>query len=287
MQQDFCIQPPHPLIQHYRYILVLDALNFCFFPTPGLEYDHLARGLKHALEQNPAALDAQALATVSPETVNGWLAAPPPGRRGGAAAAWGFPQLEERVRKVREVGKVLLQHFDGLAANLVKAANHSAEDLVRLVTAFFPGFRDECVYKGAQVFFYKRAQIFVGDVWAAYGKHTLPSHPFGFTDMHRLTMFADYRIPQILRARGVMVYAPALATKVDALESLPPGSEEEVEIRAATVQAVEELQGVLVAAHGMEKEAVKSVLLDWVLWQEGERLKDSLPPHHRTLTCWY
>lgn len=29
-----------------QYLLVLDALNFCFWPQPGLEYEHLARGLK-------------------------------------------------------------------------------------------------------------------------------------------------------------------------------------------------------------------------------------------------
>jgi Potential Queuosine, Q, salvage protein family len=42
---------------HYRggdsamaqYLLALDALNFCFWPQPGLEYEHLARGLKASL----------------------------------------------------------------------------------------------------------------------------------------------------------------------------------------------------------------------------------------------
>lgn len=29
-----------------QYILVLDALNFCFWPQPDLEYDNLAKGLK-------------------------------------------------------------------------------------------------------------------------------------------------------------------------------------------------------------------------------------------------
>ena len=29
-----------------QYLLVLDALNFCFWPQPALEYEHLARGLK-------------------------------------------------------------------------------------------------------------------------------------------------------------------------------------------------------------------------------------------------
>ena len=31
-----------------QYTLVLDALNFCFWPEKGLEYEHMARGLKVA-----------------------------------------------------------------------------------------------------------------------------------------------------------------------------------------------------------------------------------------------
>lgn len=40
-----------------------------------------------------------------------------------------------------------------------------------------------------QVFFYKRAQIFVGDVYGALGGQGLGA----FHDMAALTMFADYR----------------------------------------------------------------------------------------------
>ena len=29
-----------------QYLLVIDTLNFCFWPESGLEYEHLARGLK-------------------------------------------------------------------------------------------------------------------------------------------------------------------------------------------------------------------------------------------------
>lgn len=77
------------------------------------------------------------------------------------------------------------------------------------------------------MFFYKRAQILAGDIWGAYGRQTSP-HPFGFDDVASLTMFADYRVPQILRARGVLEYSEALARAVDARTELPPGSEEEV-----------------------------------------------------------
>jgi hypothetical protein len=60
------------------------------------------------------------------------------------------------------VGAGLTQHFEGSAGKLVEAAQKSAGRLVDLVTTHFPGFRDSCVWRGQEVFFYKRAQIFVG-----------------------------------------------------------------------------------------------------------------------------
>ena len=32
--------------QTVQYFLVVDALNFCFWPEEGLEYEHLAKGVK-------------------------------------------------------------------------------------------------------------------------------------------------------------------------------------------------------------------------------------------------
>lgn len=60
------------------------------------------------------------------------------------------------------------------------------------------------------MFLYKRAQIFVGDVWGAFGG----LGPGAFRDMGRLTTFADYRVPVVLRLMGVLRYSPALAAKV-------------------------------------------------------------------------
>ncbi len=54
-------------------------------------------------------------------------------------------------------------------------------------------------------------------------------------------MFADYRVPQILRHLGIFEYKASLCDKIDNEEELPYSSEEEVEIRAATVIAVEML----------------------------------------------
>ena len=51
---------------------------------------------------------------------------------------------------------------------MVEAARGSASALVELLTAECPAFRDACIYRGRQVSFCKRAQIFVGDVWGAF-----------------------------------------------------------------------------------------------------------------------
>ena len=133
-----------------------------------------------------------------------------------------MPNADERALKLRELGQALLANsgsgsgsgsdsdsFDGLAGNMVKQAGGSAVLLVKLILQHLPGFRDACVYKGRLVHLYKRAQILVADVWAAYGRKTAPSKEgdfYYFTDIGALTMFADYRVPQLLRVLDIMKY---------------------------------------------------------------------------------
>ena len=67
-----------------------------------------------------------------------------------------------------------------------------------------------CVPWGVQVFFYKRAQIFVADLFGAFEGQGLGA----FHDISALTMFADYRVPVVLRLMGILRYSPALAALV-------------------------------------------------------------------------
>ena len=54
-------------------------------------------------------------------------------------------------------------------------------------------------------------------------------------------MFADYRVPQILRELDILKYSEGLSKLVDSETELPYSSEYEVEIRALTIVAVEEI----------------------------------------------
>lgn len=259
-----------------QYIFVLDALNFCFWPTTNLEYDNIAVALKNVLEADSNAFDCVHLAALIPAELASWF------------PSHTLPELEERTLRLNELGLALQNNFQGLAANMVTAAKGSAVSLVSLVLQYLPGFRDTCIYRGRLVHFYKRAQILVGDVWAAYGKcgsefDSNPHHPFYFRDIDQLTMFADYRVPQLLRHFGVLGYDLPLAAAVDHLQEVPFGSPQEVEIRAATVVAVEMLRKQLLAK-GLDLFVVE---VDWLLWQMGEESKDQIKPHHRTMTIYY
>eukprot|EP01038_Epipyxis_sp_PR26KG_P014213 gene14213-19070_t len=264
-----------------QYIFVLDALNFCFWPNSSFEYDSLATSLKKVLEKDSTSFKAEILAAITPETLESWF------------APHIIPNVEERVLRVRELGAVLLKDFDGLAINVAKKANRSAVELVRLILMHFPGFRDTAIFNGRLIHFYKRAQILVGDLWAAYGRkkiislneqHINDNNYFIFDDLDQLTMFADYRIPQILRNMGVLIYSSELSYKVDNKIEIPSGSLEEISIRAATVVAVEKLKEAIFSALGI---SLLSIELDWLLWQLGEDAKDSMLPNHRTLTIYY
>ena len=69
---------------------------------------------------------------------------------------------------------------------LVKKADHSAGKLVNLLVKYFPSFRDEARFNGRKVRLFKRAQIFVADLWAAFN-----GTGYGeFNDICNLTMFA-------------------------------------------------------------------------------------------------
>jgi hypothetical protein len=101
--------------------------------------------------------------------------------------------------------------------------------------------------------------------------------------MERLTAFADYKLPQLLRRFGAIVYAPELATTVDSYTLIAAGSAPEVEIRAATLWAVELLRRAL-ERHGARRSAAE---IDYRLWSASQTKTPDERPYHRTRTIYY
>lgn len=139
------------------------------------------------------------------------------------------------------------------------------------------------------VAFYKRAQILIGDIWACFEGSDLGK----FTDIDTLTMFADYRVPQVLYHFGAVTYSHSLLEKLRAGQLLEYGCPEEVEIRSASIWSVEmarEMVKSLVVQQGDQGNDVNSILIDYCLWDHRRRNAleiDACVPFHQVRTIYY
>lgn len=179
---------------------------------------------------------------------------------------------------MNELGRHVRDRYSGSFAALIEAAAGSAEQLVELLVAM-PRFDDVAFYEELDVPFYKRAQLAAGDLARAFGGEGLGR----FTDLGRLTVFADNLVPHVLRLDGVLRFDPGLASRIDAGDLIEPQSPEEIEIRAATVHAgellVEELRRLGRPATALE--------VDAFLWNRGLEPAYASSPPHRTRTIYY
>lgn len=266
------------------WVLVLDALNFCFWSWVGdlderwtIDYDGvrhdgywaLVAALRTAIDRGQPLWDADYLLTAADAEL---IAIFDPAEPGGVP----IPQLERRVAHLREVGT-------GLRATpieeLIAEANGSAVALAESVRRRFPSFDDVVWIDGREVRFLKRAQILIADLHGAFG-----GQGFGaFHDLHELTAFADYKVPQVLRRFDVLRYSSELEAALHARQLISANSLWELEIRAATIWACELIRQAL-AQHGISLMAME---IDWALWLTGQDLPSGTEPYHRTPTIFY
>ncbi|KDR82851.1 hypothetical protein GALMADRAFT_151884 [Galerina marginata CBS 339.88] len=230
-----------------------------------------------------------------------------------------IPLLGERIAVMREVGFILCNGYGGSFKGFVDdfQRKHDGQgtslDLVKMVTQIFPAFRDEVYYEGTKVCLWKRAQILVAETWAAFypdspdAPHPLFPGPKG-PEISRLTMFADYRVPQILHHLCILTYPASILRKLHAYTPLLPGSPEELSLRAASIIAVErvreEILRLIKEEEGGDCDAaskagvVSSVLIDFYLWDLAKKVESGeeriegietaeMVPIHRTRSIWY
>ncbi|MBQ7529319.1 queuosine salvage family protein [bacterium] len=267
-----------------NYILLLDCLNFCFWPDLGDPkwqinykdeivggYQALAMSLKRAIEDGLPVYEAGWMANATMKDVKRVFRS--------CDGATEIPLLDKRLEHINETGTVLLENFHGQFAEAILECRQSAVDLVKLIVEYFPSFRDIHTWNSHKVYILKRAQITAVDIYGSFNGQDLGK----FADIDKLTVFADYKIPQVMRALGILEYAPSLAEKVDRQELIPSGSREELEIRVGMIWAAEEMRRTM-ARLGTPK---KSLEIDWYLWNLGQRSLPNEKPYHRTRTVFY
>ena len=261
-----------------NFILVFSSVNFCYWGDPKWTVEHRGRkfdgawgmvaSLVRTIEAGMPMLDAGFLANMTDKELRDVL-------RGNID----IPLFWERLRILRRVGRTLKQKYGGRMTGVVKAAGGDALRLLEIVVTDFPSLNDVSAYEGRQVFFHKRAQLAVCDIFRTFGG----KGPGALDNIDRMTAFADYKIPQVLRRLGILHYTPELADTVDNGILIPQGSPEEVEIRANTVWAVELLR------EGLKDRipGITSMDIDSHLWLEGQKKSPEDKPYHLTRTVSY
>lgn len=264
-----------------NFVLVLDTLNFSFWPgpnetrwtvgdhgTPVNGYWALVAALRRALDEGLPIVEADYLAEMNEERLGYIL-------RGDGV----IPLLPERVAALREVGRGLRDQYGGQFVAMIERAGRSALGLTAALARAFASFDDVARYGDHRIEFYKRAQICCSDLVGASGGQAWGN----LTDVDKLTAFADYKVPQVLRQLGILVYTDTLARTIAERRLIPAGSQPEVEIRAATIWGIEFLRRGL-ARRGVFLAAYQ---LDWYVWELGQELPSDSPPYHLTRTIYY
>ncbi|HDQ70737.1 MAG TPA: hypothetical protein ENN19_01425 [Chloroflexi bacterium] len=268
----------HPPESRAAQILLFNTINFSYWGDPKWTIDFHGRpldgawgmlgALARAREEGFPIFGGRYLAEISAAGMRHIL-------RGNVE----IPMFEARLDIWREVGRGLLEHFDGDFIRLIKAAGNDALALVDLLVTHFPSFDDTAALDEHTIVFYKRAQLATAMLYEAFGGTGLGN----LVRAERLTVFADYKLPQVLRRLGILRYHPHLAAHIDRREPLAAGSREEIEIRAATIWAAELMRQDL-ASRAPE---ITALHIDYWLWQEGQAKGPTIKPYHRTRTIDY
>jgi len=190
-----------------------------------------------------------------------------------------IPLLELRIRNLREVSKVLKEHFGCNSWNIVVLAQNSVVKFINIVLNYFPCFIDEVNSFG----FYKRVQLLTCDIW----NHCKDTEFTNFYDLERLSAFADYRVPQSLNILGCLKYSKPLICVLNENKIIERGSDIELEIRAGTINACD-----LIAEKTNEtlknnkcKKEINAAVVDNFLWcyvKFRKNRDDKILNHHLT-----
>ncbi|KAA3673405.1 uncharacterized protein DEA37_0004417 [Paragonimus westermani] len=281
-----------------EWIFVTDLLNFSFWTDTGLQYEvlynqkvhtgywSLCAAVNRAIDDGFDLLDPNTYQHITESDLRFIFR---------SANGSEIPLFGERLRLLHEAGKTLVRNFNGSFINVVNQCNNSALKLLDLICEWFPSFRDCAVYRGQQISFLKRAQILVGDLWSCFG-----GKGWGyFYDIDEITAFADYRVPQVLFFFGALKYDVELTNLLhrgaSIGELIPNGSPMEVEIRAASIHAVQLIvQQVKQRLGELLTQPTKihcnAILVDNYIWnyrRDHAQAIDETIPMHRTRCLFY
>ncbi|MDP6077457.1 MAG: queuosine salvage family protein [Acidimicrobiales bacterium] len=197
-----------------------------------------------------------------------------------------MPMLEERSQILNEIGKVLVERYDGRFHNFVQSCEPAAyaggNGLLERLTTEFPRFADTSSYNDEPVIFYKLGQLCLWSLHVALSE----TGALSIRDLDNMSAFADYILPIALDAMSILEFSEELENRIADQVLIPRDSDEEIEIRAHTLFATAMLTDAINAIRPADRQVVIPQV-DFRLWSIYHTAFPTLRPHHLTRTILY
>ena len=244
-----------------NFMLIFDAIDYCFWGNPKWTIETTegekdgSDALLYALLNYVKTLDKIDFTKVSFEEFSNIL-------KGNVDISF----LRERYRTVVAICNVVNEKMNGDFYQYIKDVNLDTE-LFDIIISNFKDFCDERKYDGKKVYFYKLAQLLTSDI--LHIKELINGTK---VDYSHLVGCSDYKIPQTLRALGILVFNDELAEIVDNKELIAENSKYEVEIRANTIAVINYINSKL--------ENFCSIDINDYLFLSSKTVKGIAKPYH-------
>jgi len=180
-----------------------------------------------------------------------------------------LPYMKIRFQYVKEIIELLRDSFNQNIENLISYNNYDAVKIVQYLSDNTKAFSDSIEFNEKKIYLVKKATFFI--------KLLIQTKNYNdnLTNIDKLQILSDYRVPQLLRHFKILEYSKELSYMVDNQQILT--EEYEKEIRMATIIFSKSLID--------NKKTILNILeLDEYLWKKAKRLErshsKSLKPFH-------
>lgn len=260
--------------QILMYLILCESLNFCYWDSEvkwKVEYKGkwysgsfgLFYAISKAINNDCKLLDIDYLENITLKELDGIF-----------EGTTSIPLLKER----HEIIKKLVVEIKKIPNLLQLFSVDSDIELLNNIINNFSNFRDISIYKGREVYFFKRAILLVSDLIL-----NIDFIRERVKNNDNMLGCADYKIPQVLRQLGILEYSDKLSNIIDEGQQIEHDSEMEIEIRANMLYVIELIKSRL----KRKRINMNSVQIDNALWLLSKNKEFKSKPHHLTKTIYY
>ena len=244
-----------------NFMLIFESIDYCFWGQPKWTIETIegkksgSDALLYALLSHVKKVDKIDFSNISFEEFSDTL-------KGNVD----IPFLKERYETVVSICNVVNKKMNGNFYNYIEKINEDTE-LFDIIINNFSEFCDVREYDNKKIYFYKLAQLLTSDI--LHIKELINGTKVNYS---HLVGCADYKIPQTLRALGIVEFNSELSKIVDNKQLIDENSMYEVEIRANMIAVISYINSKL-------KDTCSIDINDY-LFLASKKIKDIAKPYH-------